>query len=292
MFKRVLTVGLYSLMCFGLSAMSSMGATIEVNSAGASRTIDCRGQRVVVNGTGNNVMLLGECPSVEINGMNQKVKIEIAGSIEVNGMGNKVIWSEALRGSRPNVENNGMNNSVRQGAVGSGGKASSSRKTGGKQDVTITSGGETVGISASTDEDDEAATTISSGGESVDISVKERKGRKKVNIGGVAIETGGGSASISSVGEQIVIDDNDLTKTIECDGDDVKVDGNDNTLRLRGECGKVFVNGNRNMMKIEAVVSISALGNENDITWERGVGRNAPKISDLGNDNSIRKSER
>lgn len=112
-----LAVGL--LACLVGSAARASGG-IRVESSGVTRTIECRGHRVQIDGTNNDVTLLGRCPRVVVNGTGQKVKIERAGFIRVNGVGNTVIWGQALRGDRPRVRASGINNTVHQGKVGAG----------------------------------------------------------------------------------------------------------------------------------------------------------------------------
>jgi hypothetical protein len=136
---------------------------------------------------------------------------------------------------------------------------------------------------AMADEDDDVGLTISGEGESVGISVSEHCGKQKVKVGGLTVETND-SASI-------IINGSNQTRTIKCEGDSVRVNGSNNDLRLRGECGKVNVIGFYNTMKIEAVAVISLLGSHNDVAWERGVGRNTPRISNLGSYNDIEQVE-
>ncbi|MBN2369416.1 MAG: DUF3060 domain-containing protein [Vicinamibacteria bacterium] len=266
MFKRVISVTLCSTVVLGLTLLSSLSFALDVNSVGATRTIECHRQRVEINGTDNNLTLLGECPAVEVNGTNQKVKIEIAGSIEVNGMRNRVIWGEALRGDRPHVEINGLNNSVKQGDVDSG--RSIGKKAGGQK------------------------ASVSGGDESADVSVSKRGGRQKVAVGGLNIESGAGGAAVTTVDKDtIVLNDNEATQTIKCQGNNVTVNGNECTLRLKGECATVLVNGNENTIRIDLAAKIVVTGNENSVIWEQGADSKAPVISDLGNENSVNKAK-
>jgi hypothetical protein len=100
------------------TSMASAG-TLRVQSSGVTRTIECKGRSVQIDGSSNDITLLGDCPSVVVNGTGQDVKVERAGSIRVAGVGNTVVWGEALEGNRPRVRSAGINNSVRQGTVGS-----------------------------------------------------------------------------------------------------------------------------------------------------------------------------
>jgi hypothetical protein len=97
------------------------------------------------------------------------------------------------------------------------------------------------------------------------------------------------SAQASSDTAAVIISEDGITNVIKCDGGDVRIEGDGNTLRLRGECGVVNVSGDRNTLMIEAARSISVMGDGNSVLWERGVAGNAPKISDLGEGNRIRR---
>ncbi len=85
----------------------------------------------------------------------------------------------------------------------------------------------------------------------------------------------------------IAILDNGRTETIACRGKDVTVDGNDNDLTLTGECGRVEVSGDANVVRVEVAAAIFALGDRNKVTWARGIGGKAPKVTSLGSGNDI-----
>jgi hypothetical protein len=88
---------------------------------------------------------------------------------------------------------------------------------------------------------------------------------------------------------EIVINKNELTKTIYCEGDEVIVSGNQNELTIKGECSRVYVPGNENIINVEAVAKIDTPGNENTVTWEDGIDGRKPKIRNLGTDNTIKR---
>lgn len=89
--------------------------------------------------------------------------------------------------------------------------------------------------------------------------------------------------------KKIVIEENELTKTIHCDGDEVVVKGNENNLTIKGECSKLYVPGNKNIINVEAVAVIDTLGNKNTVTWEKGIDGKEPSISNLGTKNKIKR---
>jgi len=91
--------------------------------------------------------------------------------------------------------------------------------------------------------------------------------------------------------KKIVIDKNELTKTIKCEGDEVIVNGNENELTIKGECSRLYVPGNKNIIEVEAVAEIDTPGNKNTVTWEKGIDGKKPSISNLGTKNTIKKGE-
>jgi len=89
--------------------------------------------------------------------------------------------------------------------------------------------------------------------------------------------------------KKIVINKNELSKTIHCDGDEVVVNGNENELTIKGECSRLYVPGNKNIINVEAVAEIDTPGNKNTVYWENGIDGKKPSISNLGTDNKIKK---
>jgi len=96
--------------------------------------------------------------------------------------------------------------------------------------------------------------------------------------------------SLSAAAQVIAIHDNGVKKDLDCNGLDVMVAGNDARLRLRGDCKRVTVTGNDNTVTVDGAERLEVLGNENEVTWARGVGADAPRVSNVGNRNSVRQA--
>ena len=114
------------------------------------------------------------------------------------------------------------------------------------------------------------------------------------NRGILPVETGrmvGMSSSATGYGDDIEIGEGDLVRTIDCRGRNVIVDGGNNKLTLRGECNTLTVNGADNKITVEAVGTIKAEGNNNEVTWTKGLGGKNPKISNPGKGNVIRQAK-
>jgi len=104
----------------------------------------------------------------------------------------------------------------------------------------------------------------------------------------------------------VAITDNDQTVTVDCAKDkNVVIAGNKATVTLTGVCelvsidgneavvsgsaSKVRVAGNTNKVSLEAVDVIGTTGNDNVVTWKKGLKTAKPKIANPGNKNKISK---
>ena len=85
------------------------------------------------------------------------------------------------------------------------------------------------------------------------------------------------------------VNDNGQTSTIACGGGKVAVNGNDNKITVTGPCRELSVMGNQNSVTIESVAMIQVMGNQNKVVWKRAENQKKPKISNLGNKNSVKK---
>lgn len=85
------------------------------------------------------------------------------------------------------------------------------------------------------------------------------------------------------------VNDNGLTKTIDCGGGKVSVNGNDNKITVTGSCRELSVMGNQNSVTIESVSLISVMGNQNKVVWKRAEGQKKPSVNNLGVKNSVKK---
>jgi len=97
------------------------------------------------------------------------------------------------------------------------------------------------------------------------------------------------SAEATGGGGEITINDNMHNRTFDCRGRSVSVAGNYNNVILRGECSRLTVDGTGNNVTLESVGAITTMGNNNNVTWARGLRGQNPRISNPGNNNKIRK---
>ena len=99
------------------------------------------------------------------------------------------------------------------------------------------------------------------------------------------------SSSATGYGDDVEIGEGNLERTIDCRGRNVIVNSGRNKLTLRGECNTLTVHGEGNKITIEAVGTIKTEGNNNEVTWTKGLGGKNPKISDPGKNNVIRRAK-
>ncbi|MFZ6731845.1 DUF3060 domain-containing protein [Undibacterium sp. Ji42W] len=77
-----------------------------------SKSTQCNGQPVNIQGNGNQIILNGVCPQVSVNGNENQVTIEQLGKVQVVGNDNQVRWAQALNGAKPQVQSSGNDNQI------------------------------------------------------------------------------------------------------------------------------------------------------------------------------------
>jgi hypothetical protein len=98
-------------------------------------------------------------------------------------------------------------------------------------------------------------------------------------------------AGVSTAEAQKKLSVSGQKRSIACgSGETVQIVGQRNTLTVTGDCRKVDVSGANNIISIEAVGSIEVTGTDNDITWQRAIGGNAPRVSTTGAGNKINRA--
>jgi len=88
----------------------------------------------------------------------------------------------------------------------------------------------------------------------------------------------------------IIVGENNGDRVIRCNGRDVEVDGNQNTITLSGNCAVILVKGNHNRVAVESVAWLRLIGNDNQVSWARGVRGRQPNVVDVGSRNSVAQS--
>ncbi len=99
--------------------------------------------------------------------------------------------------------------------------------------------------------------------------------------------TAGTSGAQVQIGNTINIGSFGTTTTVDCaDGKSLTVGGSNNTLTVTGTCDSVNIGGADNKVNLDTVKSgITTVGLSNVVTYRNG----DPKVSDVGNNNTITK---
>lgn len=116
-----------------------------------------------------------------------------------------------------------------------------------------------------------------------------------VNISGkgVTVEGEAEEGAAPADGKPFAVTGNSKVVKYTCPAKgEVQVSGNSHIVTLDGECAKVSVSGNSHVVNVDGVAKLSVSGNNNKVTWVRGVDGKDPKVSKSGNMNSVVKVER
>jgi len=120
---------------------------------------------------------------------------------------------------------------------------------------------------------------------------------KTLVLAAVLVTAGTAAADVSII-------DNNKTITVDCSKDkSVSLIGNHITVTLTGTCTRVtvtgnfetvtgsattfWVAGNHNTVNADAADEINVAGNDNTLTWKKGLSKPQPKISNPGKNNKV-----
>jgi|GEM_PF-1470928 len=85
---------------------------VRITGNDMSKSTQCNGQPVYIQGNDNQINLTGACPQVHVNGNENKVTVAQLGKVQVVGNDNQVKWTQALSGQEPQVQSSGNDNQV------------------------------------------------------------------------------------------------------------------------------------------------------------------------------------
>jgi hypothetical protein len=246
-------------------------AQVAMSQSNQKKTFDCGGKDAQITGSMNELTLKGECTSVTILGSSNTVGVESVEEIHITGTGNKVTWQKTPVEKGPMITKSGLNNVVTQAKP----KAQPGAPA---MAADAAPAGDPAPAPAA-----KMSASKSSAGSTKSAAGKPAAAPKT----SAAAST---SSPKSSGGPAIEVSDEKSTRTIDCRGRGVAVLGNSNRLTLRGTCGTVDVKGNDNIISVDTVQAIAATGNHNRVTWSRAAEGEQPSVSDLGNENAIRRA--
>lgn len=94
----------------GASSGGGTGGTLSIEESALTRTIDCAGRDVALNGSANKLTFTGSCGTVSINGSRNELTLATVGRLAVNGSLNKITYTGS-----PQISNNGTGNTIARG---------------------------------------------------------------------------------------------------------------------------------------------------------------------------------
>lgn len=86
----------------------------SINGVDQANEVDCQGRPAEVSGSGNRINFVGDCPSLTVNGVDNRIGILLSPSAElrVSGVDNVVTWQVRGKG-KPRISVQGVDNKVR-----------------------------------------------------------------------------------------------------------------------------------------------------------------------------------
>ncbi|MEQ1765278.1 MAG: DUF3060 domain-containing protein, partial [Pyrinomonadaceae bacterium] len=98
---------------------TKQGATLFANEDGGKKKLDCKEyNRVMINGSRNEVAITGVCSQIMVNGHGNKVAAVAAAEILTYGGQNEVTYSKFANGNRPTVTDSAGSNIVSKSIAG------------------------------------------------------------------------------------------------------------------------------------------------------------------------------
>lgn len=132
--------------------------------------------------------------------------------------------------------------------------------------------------------------------------VKVENGNVKIKTAGTVVETKNGNVKVKTNANTTTtstnstkvgvknIAGNNLKQTIVCNGVDVTITGNENNFVIKGYVKNLKLTGSDNTVKVEKIISIKALGSDNEIVYKSSPNKSGKAtVSAVGSDNSIYK---
>ena len=121
MSKLILSTAMLFILCYcsaikvdAVNTTRGTGDDIVINGHDLRKTVDCKGNNVVVDANDSVITVRGECNEVQVNGSTNTITIDTVGSIVLMSADNTVRWKKALKGNKPKVTDRSTGNKVEQ----------------------------------------------------------------------------------------------------------------------------------------------------------------------------------
>lgn len=115
----LLAVGLLSLPSLQLYSGSTLekvdqNKVITIEGVNINRTIETNGNETIkIDGTNNNITIIGNCAKIDIEGTNNHVTAKLVGAIAIEGANNAVFYSGSPTKSKTTTRTEGVNNVIK-----------------------------------------------------------------------------------------------------------------------------------------------------------------------------------
>jgi hypothetical protein len=238
-----------------LSVAGLLAAHADVTVMGNRQTgtRDCGGGSANIAGNNADLKLRG-CKTVTVVGNGNRLDVGYVETLSLLGSRNSVVWSPGPNGQRPTVSNVGKDNAITEISLSGG--VSKTPSSGG---VAVEAGG--------------ASVTLGAGGVTV-------------GAGGSSVNVGAGGLTVGVDAKALLVNDDDLRRTYDCQGNTANVSGDRNELVLRN-CAVLNISGEDNKIDAGTAGVINVSGDRNTVTWKPGAGGKAPRVADTGDGNRI-----
>lgn len=98
--------------------ITKQGETLFADEDDGKKSLNCKEyNRVMVNGSGNEVTITGVCSQITVNGHRNKVSAVASAEIIAYGTGNEITYSKLANGKKPVVTDTSGSNTVTKAAA-------------------------------------------------------------------------------------------------------------------------------------------------------------------------------
>lgn len=94
------------------SSGATTGNTVSVTGSYQERSLNLKGQNLVITGRHNNLHITGFCNSISVTGHGNEVTLDLVNNISVTGHDNRVLWRNGPNGAQPATSLLGRKNQI------------------------------------------------------------------------------------------------------------------------------------------------------------------------------------
>jgi hypothetical protein len=138
------------------------------------------------------------------------------------------------------------------------------------------------------------------------VQVQAQMPRVNIDLQGIkakAKEISAGQGTSQTLGADIIVEGDNVEKTLECNNESVSILGNHCSVTIQGTCAEVKVlgnhanivvtaasevnvSGNHNKVSVNSCYRLTIMGNNNTVEWAHGF-EGDPEINNIGTENTV-----